>query len=441
MTGLLGRALRYNVINALQIALTVTFQILLARTFGASFITDAYLISLLFVTFVSTMASGIAEMFVQYYHEIKEESPAAAARFYQAVLNGTLVMGLGASAATATFAAPLSRLIAPGFSAEQLTALHSVLAVLALGLTGSAAVRVNGSLLRAEMHFLPMYLLGLLTPALNVATILLCGAAYGIAVIAAAAVAATMIGLVLQQAYIGRALGLRWAPVFWHPRLGNLIVNSLLLRAGHQIWDFKDMVATSVLSLLPAGTVTLYFYGSRIITMAFALTSSAWLEMFASLASRLASTRNFVEMRSLVRRNLLVFTSLFAVALIVLALLLPWLLRVAVGAQLSDAERATIYGVFLALVPFYVIVSVESSWVALAIALKQGLRVAIIGAAFILIFWTTAVWLRPALGVYAVPAALAVAQMHNLAWYWVNGRRILQRGDSEPAHAGAAGAA
>jgi len=80
MTGLLGRALRYNVINALQIAVTVTFQILLARTFGASFITDAYLISLLFVTFVSTMASGIAEMFVQYYHEIKEESPAAAAR-------------------------------------------------------------------------------------------------------------------------------------------------------------------------------------------------------------------------------------------------------------------------------------------------------------------------------------------------------------------------
>ncbi|PYO30106.1 MAG: hypothetical protein DMD86_13825, partial [Candidatus Rokuibacteriota bacterium] len=78
MRNLLGGALRYNLITALQIALAATFQVLLARVFGASFLTDAYLVSLLFVTFVATIASALAELFTQYYHQIKVESPAEA---------------------------------------------------------------------------------------------------------------------------------------------------------------------------------------------------------------------------------------------------------------------------------------------------------------------------------------------------------------------------
>src|SRR5207245_8235653 len=143
MTGLLGRVLPYNLINALQIALAALFQILLARQFGASFLTDAYVVSLLFVNFASTIASALAEMFTQYYHEIKAESPREATRFYQAVLNLTLAAGLASCIATIGLAAPLGRALAPGFAAERFEALRSVVSILALGLMGRAAVRVN----------------------------------------------------------------------------------------------------------------------------------------------------------------------------------------------------------------------------------------------------------------------------------------------------------
>jgi Lipid II flippase MurJ len=441
VSGFLGRALRYNVINVGQVALVVTFQILLLRTFGASTHTDGYLISLGFVTFVSTLASAGAEMFTQYYHEIKLASPREAPRLYQATLNLTLGLGLASTLITEAVAGPLVGLLAPGFSQDGRTAMVSVLDVLALGLTASAAMRVGAMLLRAEMRFLPMYLLGLLTPGFNVVAILVCGADYGIAVVAAASALSATIAFAIQQVVIARALAIGWAPVVWHPRLGELIRRSLLLRLGHQIWDVKDLVATNVLSVLPGGTVTLYIYGARIIGVAYALTSSAWLEMLLSHVSALAARRDFAAMRPLLRRNVLVFTGMFVAGLAALATLLPDLLRLVVGARLSASERGMIYGAFLALIPFYVIVSLESSWVTLAIVLKQALRVTLIGAAFIAIFWTTAHALRHDLGVYAVPAALAVAQLHNLAWYWGSGRRLLRRAARGPACANATGTA
>jgi putative peptidoglycan lipid II flippase len=430
--GLFGRTVGYNLLSALQIALAVAFQVLLARKFGASLLTDAYLASVLLVTFLSTMASALAETFTQHYHEIAARNRPDAIRFYQAVLNGSLAVGVVTAAAAVLCAGDLVAMLAPGFDPERQAALRSVFRMLALGLAGSAAVRVNATLLRAELRFRAMYLLALLTPGLNVLAVVLSNPEHGIMVIATAGVASTAIGFVVQQTYIHRVLGIPWAPVLGHPELAGLAGNSLLLRLGHQIWDFKDVAATNILSGLPGGTVTLYFYGARIITMAYSVASSAGLEMLLSLTSQMAARRDYAGVRVLVRRSLLVFTALLVAVLLVLAVALPSLLTALVGVRLSPDERGIVYGVFLALIPFYLILSMEAPWVTVAIAFRHGGRVALIGMAFIAIFWLAAVSLRPTLGVYAIPTALAIAQAHSFAWYWTSGRRTLDRRGALP---------
>jgi len=159
------------------------------------------------------------------------------------------------------------------------------------------------------------------------------------------------------------------------------------------------------------------------------------------MTSRLASDDDVGGMRALHRRSVVLLTGLFTTALVVLVVLLPDLLAFFVGARLSDQERATIYSVFLTLIPFYLILSVEMPLVTIAVVMRQGARVAIIGAAFILIYWMLALWLRPRLGVYAIPTSMAAAQMHSLMWYWVNGRRILRRTGGAPTPADTARAA
>lgn len=434
---LLRRSVGYNLIAAVPIGLAITFQVLLARTFGASLLTDAYLAAGLLMTFLSTMASALAETFTQYYHEIKARDAQDAIRFYQAVLNVSLAVGLGTAAAAMAFAAPLATVLAPGFEGARLATLHSVFHVLAFGLIGTAALRVNATLLRAELRFLPMYLLGVLPPGLNVLAIIVAGSRHGIVVIAVASVVGTMVGLGVQQLYIARALAIPWAPTFWHPRLAGLTGNSLLLRLGHQIWDLKDVVATNILSALPGGTVSLYLYGARIATMAFTVASSASREMFLSLTSELAARRDFPAMRILTRRSFFVFTGTLIAVLLVLAMTLPALLAYFVGARLSADDRGVIYGVFLLSIPFYLLISIEAPWVTVAIAMRQGGWVAAIGTAFITIFWTVAVWLRPSLGIFAIPPAMAVGQMHSLLWYRAGGRRLLHprgglRDDAQP---------
>ena len=117
---LLRRSVGYNLIAAVPIGLAITFQVLLARTFGASLLTDAYLAAVLLMTFLSTMASALAETFTQYYHEIKARDAQDAIRFYQAVLNVSLAVGLGTAAAAMAFAAPIARVLAPGFEGARL---------------------------------------------------------------------------------------------------------------------------------------------------------------------------------------------------------------------------------------------------------------------------------------------------------------------------------
>src|SRR5262249_29509526 len=147
----------------------------------------------------------------------------------------------------------------------------------------------------------------------------------------------------------------------------------------------------------------------------------------------LAARGDYAGVRALVRRSLLVFTGILGVMLVVLAVSLPWLLRVLVGSRLSTEQLGMVYGVFLALVPFHLILSLDAPWVTVAIAFRHAGRVALIGTSFIAIFWLVATLLRPSLGVYAIPPAMAIAQAHSYAWYRASGRRLLRRRESRVA--------
>src|SRR6185503_9926690 len=104
------------------------------------------------------------------------------------------------------------------------------------------------------------------TPVSNILSLLFFAAGFGIDIIAVSIVVSGIVGLVAQQLYIGAQLGIRPGARFWHPRFRALIGGSISLRIGHQIWGSKDLVITRILSGFGAGTVTLYFYGARIIS-------------------------------------------------------------------------------------------------------------------------------------------------------------------------------
>jgi len=416
-----------NSVNALQVVLAAIFQILLARYFGASLFTDAYLVSIIMLDFISTLGAFSAELFIQHYNDLRvKNNPDEAKRLYQVVFNLSLLVALAFLIITIIMMSPMIRLFAPGFDAQRLTALKSLFGILTFGLICKSLIGVNNSLLNAEMKFVLPYWIALLTPGFNILSLLLFAEDYGISCIGVSIVLSGITGLGVQQVYISRALKIQLGYELWHPKVTDLIRQTLSLKIGQHLWDLKDPVTAYILSLFPTGTVSLYFYGARLIHLLFGITNAQALQIFHSMVSRLVAEREFLAVRTLFKRILLMTTGVFVIALTVVSVILPQILPLLLGVKFTGEELRIIHLVFLALIPFYVILSIESPLVNITIAMKQSVTTIKIGAIFIIVFAGSAFLLKDSFGIYAIPVALMVAQMQNLIMYGLNVRQMLR---------------
>lgn len=411
------KMLAANAVSGLQICLGFAFQVLMARRFGASVATDGYFLAVTMTEFFLLLGASFTEMFVQFYNDLKVRDVRDAKVFYQAVLNFSLITGIASTIAVLLLRDPLIRIFAPGFDAQRLAVLRSFFGIAAVSLVCSRVVGVNAALLNAEMRFIAPPVIALLTPLSNILSLLFFAADFGIDAIAVSIVVSGIAGLATQQLYIATQLGIRPGGRLWHPRFRALISGSISLRIGHQIWSSKDLVTTRILSGLGTGTVALYFYGARIISTLFTVTNAATSQMVLSVASRSISQRDANGVRQALRKGQLVTTATFFLVLIPLIVVLRPALDIMLGNRLGPTGLSTIYYVFLALVPFYAILAIELPLVSVTMALKKSLQVVRVGILFLAIFSALAWSLRGALGIYSIPAALAVAQLQNLAAY------------------------
>lgn len=420
------KLLIYNALNFLQILLGFIFHLFLGRFFGASSETDTCFVSITIMTSCSTLGLFFTDMFMQYYNDIKINDNEEAKKFYQAVYNFSLLIGLGIYFIVMIFINPIIRVFVSGFNIERINALKSFFNIIAFNLIWIRLVSLNNTLLNAEMRFVFPYLIGLLTPLFNIIFLVLYAKTYGINIIAWSITLSTLVGLILQQIYIYKILKITPGKRFWHCRFGELIKKSFSMRIGHQIWGLKDPITTNVLSHFPAGTVSLYFYALRIISILFTITNSPILQFFSSKVSRLVSERDFSGIKKLLKKFLIANTALFFVVLLPFTIVLTEILRFIFGNKFSSEDIETIYYLFLTLIPFHIILSVELPFVNITIAMKQSLRVIRIGIVFLILYGVSLFLLKEFLNVYSIPVALIIAQTQNLIVYTLNVRRSLK---------------
>jgi len=364
----------YNLVNALQKFLGFIFQLLLARYFGASLFTDSFFVSMVLVDFLSKVELSFTEMFVQYYNDLRADNSNQEKIFYQAVFNFSLLIGLITFIATTFFVNPIIHLFVSGFDRERIDLLVSVFNILSFNLIWNRLKELNNSLINAEMRFILPYLVSLLTPVSSISSLLIFSTQYGIYPIVISTLLSDITILFIQQIYISRALNVHYKKVFWHYKFNELIPNSISLRAGNQLWDLKDLIAANILSFFPTGTVSLYLYGSRIITILFMITTVPSLQVFFSTISRLVSEKKLTDIKIMFRKTLIRSMSLFLISLSLSSIFLPTLMKFFLGQKLSMSDIQVVYNIFISLIPFYVILGFESPLVNIITVKRDSLK-------------------------------------------------------------------
>lgn len=414
----------YVFLNLSQLLLGVIFQLLLASTAGISGMTDAYFGSVTILTTVSMTGSYFTEMFMQHYHALKAGDPKRALQFYRSVFDVCLCLGLTLLLVVYLFREPLIRLFAPGFSAEPFMATRSFLGIAMWSLLWGPVMRVNNLLLNAEMFFaLPYVILGL-QHLLNIISLILFFPTYGLASLAVGMVAGASVGVIAQQMYIAKRLGVPLAGRRWYPRVKDLVRTSFTLQLGHQIYGLKDFVTTNVLSRYPEGAISLFNYAFRVTGFLFSVANAARIQVFAARSSNEVAWGNVGWVRAAIPRVVWQNVATSALVVLVVLVVMQPLLPLVLGSRVTAIDVNRLYLLFVSALPYHLALAIELPFVQTTIAFKNGRIVLRIGIMFLALYLMLVTLLKDYFGLYAVPVALFLAQVSNVCGYvsFVRGR-------------------
>ncbi len=407
----------YHALNASQVALGVVFHFLLARRFGAGAETDVFFLSAVVIGFLSLIGSLFSEMFLQHYCKLLARDTGNAEEFYQAAFTHSILLGAISIAFGNSFFHLITGLFAPGFDDGRASLFRDFFFLHSGTLLLSRAVGLNNSLLNAHMRFFLPYFLSVVLQAINIIFLVAFSDRWGIRALAAGSVTGVLVSFGIQALAVPRLVGVRMRIRLWHPSIRPMAASSVSLRLGYQVWGLRDLITANVLSRLPAGSVSEFFYAMRIVSILFTVTSSPILQIFQSKASHLAAEERAKDILPLARQAILKNVLLFSAAALVTAVLLPEALHRLFREAMSPDSMDSIYYLFLAFVPVYVIMAVEAPYLQTVIAMVRGDVVFWISTVFITVYFLGVQAMGVSRGPFGLVVSMAVAQAVNLLLY------------------------
>ncbi len=405
-------------LNILNVAFGVLFHLLLLRTFGASVETDVFFLATAIVQFGSSFLTGfLLDLYVPTYHEIKAQSEVDAQRFAGAVF----ILALGLSVLLLLLillAAPLLvSLFASGFSEEKALAAQHTLRILSFSIPFTVATLVLNSTLNAHLIMAVTYWTNLLPSLFGMAAVVLISSTYALDGILAALVIASAVAFAGVLLYYRKQFGWRWANPLHVPAVRSLLRQNIPVRVGTLVYSLRGPLTTNILSFFPTGSLTLYQYTDKILTTLFSVANAPILQILYMKASSLLPQSKLEELTSVLKATVRSNIALTVALLIPTATLFLPVFGALLHLRVSPEELSTMFVLFLALVPFYLTLAFEMPFVNTTLALKRGDRVLRIGTMFVILYGLFLSAGVEELGIYTIPAALFLAQLHNAVSY------------------------
>jgi len=275
--------------------------ILIARTFGATDIVDAFLIAFVLPAFFADVVAGpLGAALIPALIETRERDGAgAASRLHCSLTAGMLAVMCGIAVLLAALVPVIVPLLGSGFSAEKLQltrgAFYWLLPLLPMGAIG---VSWRSALNAAERFAIPAIAAGT-TPVMLAILLVTVGAEWGIGVL----IFGTLAGNVVELAIMGIALRQRGFPVLPYWGGADAIVRrvfrqQLPLIATAALGQAGVLIDQSVAASMGAGSVAALNYGTRLTTVIAGIGVSALGTAALPHLSRMVIAAHWREVRS-----------------------------------------------------------------------------------------------------------------------------------------------
>ncbi len=245
-------------------------ELLLSYFFGASGISDAYLISQTIPgTIFGLVGAGVSTCFIpMFYKTLADENLDKAFQFTNKILTLTLAFSTFVIAVILLFPQSIVKLFASGFSGETLYYASQFTRICILSLYFSSFMFVYEALLQAKKNYLISAMAGIVGNVCILLSIFL-GAKVSIWIISIGSCAAIGIRM-LVMVPTTQKLGFRPKPVFhWNdPHIKSFLVMMLPVLIGTSISDVNQLVDRTIASTLAVGAISSLTYANSMLQLA-----------------------------------------------------------------------------------------------------------------------------------------------------------------------------
>jgi putative peptidoglycan lipid II flippase len=294
-------------INASIKVFSLIKEMVFANQFGATALTDAFNSALILPNFFGTMIAGaLVSAFIPIFikvHEQDGEQPAW--RLTSQVFTILLVIAAGVSLLLLLFAYPVSRLIAPGFSPDQLNEMVRLSRFLLPFIFFSIMLSLFSAIMYSYQHFLLPAVTNLLNPLAGIACIILLTSRLSIA----SAVVGTVVGIGLQLMLIAGIL-LQRKPFLrlsfhWRgPDLGMVFRMMLPLLIGGSVSMINMYMDRIIASFLPISSISALNYATKVISIPQSLFIGSVLTAMYPTLALWAARKNMAQFKQSLSRGL-----------------------------------------------------------------------------------------------------------------------------------------
>ncbi len=407
-----------HIVNILNIILAFVFQVIFVKKLGATFKTDAYYLSMTILQFVNfTVVGFITDLYIRIYNDIKVKDEEQAKTFSNAVFTLVLILGLVLSLTVFTLAPLIVKVFAAGFSADQVAFTTSFLRILSLSILFTFLITVINSTLNASFYILITYLTNLITPLFNILAILFLVDKFGIISLIYAFVAASAITFIVLIIYLINKSGVSVVNPFVNKDVRRLLKQNIPLRIGILVYLIRSPATTNIISYFPPGYITLYNYAERIILVLHDISNSIILQILYVKSCKLLSKGDIPGLKSLMTATVRVNNLFFILLTLPVIVFFVDVFRFLFSDKLSVDQIKVVFFLFVALLPFYLLMTIELPFTYITMAMKKGVMLLKTAIVFTLIYIVLILSGIKYLGIYAIPAGLLVAQIFNSAMY------------------------
>lgn len=243
-----------------------TRDLVLSYFYGASDISDAYLIALTIpLSIFAFIGNGLATSYIPVYNDvIKKKEPRSVYRFTSNVINFILLMCALISIAVLIFTAPVVKLFASGFTGQTLQLAIKFTRISILGIFFSSLIYIFNSYLHLQNKFFLPALMGIPFNLFMIVSIYL-SVKYNIALLSIGSVGALAIQFILMIPFIYK-LGYRHHAILdkGDEDLRKMMFLSLPIIIGVSVNQINLLVDRTIASRILEGGVSILTYAERL---------------------------------------------------------------------------------------------------------------------------------------------------------------------------------